>query len=193
MKIGCRIGGEHLVHFIHHDSLACHMALKATSSVFTIGAVATESAAGTFTEHKIDLQLNPLDNEVLAIYAVDLQPSAPECNPGVNTSTLAQLSRRSQTGLIGIDNNDAIATVAHDIRSTAPGDSVFIGSRSIADTPASGAIEEIAIVATSDMFLAVQGVGNVGVKDVRVKIWARRMRADSSTYAALVASELNSN
>ena len=104
------------------------MALKATSSVFTIGAQALESAAGTFTEHKIDLQLNPLDNEVLAIYAVDLQPSAPEMIGGSNTSTLAQLTRRSQTGLLGIDNNDAIATVAHDIRSGAPGEGVFIGS-----------------------------------------------------------------
>ena len=88
------------------------MALKPTSSVFTIGSSALEAVAGTFSENRIDLQLNPLDNEVLAIYAVDLQPSAPEMIGGTNTGTFAQLTRRSQTALVGIDDNDAIATVS---------------------------------------------------------------------------------
>jgi hypothetical protein len=169
------------------------MALKPTSSIFTIGSQALETVAGTFAETRIDIQLNPLDNEVLAIYAVDLQPSAPEMIGGTNTGTFCQLTRRSQTALVGIDENDAIATASHDIRSGAPGEGVAITDRSLSDTPASSAIEEIAIVATSDLFLGVQGVNNVGVKDVRVKVWARRMRADSATYAALVQSELNSN
>ncbi len=169
------------------------MALKPTSSVFTIGARALQTSATAFVEHKIDLQLNPLDNEVLAIYAVDMQVANPEAIGGTNTSVLGQLTRRSQTGIIGIDDNDAIAVAQAVIRSTAPGEMVAFTDRSMTDTPASSAIEEIAIVATSDLFLAVDASGNTGVSDVRVKIWARRMKADSATYAALVQSELNSN
>ena len=60
------------------------MALKPTSEIFTIGAKVTESAPNVFTEQRIDLQLNPLDNEVLAIYAVDIQNGRPEFIDGVS-------------------------------------------------------------------------------------------------------------
>jgi hypothetical protein len=70
---------------------------------------------------------------------------------------------------------------------------VLSETKSMADTPASSAIDYIGLVATSDMFFAIDGANNVNPKSARVKVWARRMVADSATYAALVASELRSN
>lgn len=168
------------------------MALKPTSSVFTIGASVQQTTATSYDEQTIDLQLNPLDNEVLAIYSVDLQPDFPEMIQGVNTRVTAQLTRRSQSALIGIDNNDAIALADFVIRSDATG-AVGFSDRSLSDTPDSAAIQEIAIVATSDLYLAIDATGNTSASGAKVKIWARRMKADAATYAALVQSELNSN
>ena len=49
--------------------------LKETSSLISIGFSVTETAADTFTQGSIDLQLNPLDNEVFVVYAIDLDLS----------------------------------------------------------------------------------------------------------------------
>ena len=49
--------------------------LKETSSLIAISAKVTETAANTFTSQRVDLQLNPLDNEVFIVYAIDLDAS----------------------------------------------------------------------------------------------------------------------
>ena len=65
--------------------------LKETSSLIAIGASVTESAAGTFTTQKVDLQLNPLDNEVFVVYAVDIDLEAPELIANAATLTRASI------------------------------------------------------------------------------------------------------
>ena len=53
------------------------MALKRTSEPFIISTEITESAANTFTQSEVAVNLNPLDQEVLLILAVDLDTFAP--------------------------------------------------------------------------------------------------------------------
>ena len=125
------------------------MALKKTSEVMTIGATVTESAANTFTEQRIDLQLNPLDNEVLLIYAVDIQVDAPESVPGTSTSVTANLTSTTQSALSNISQSSTIAGASTAIRSGAPGDSVGFESRSFSDTP-NADMDYINIVAPPD-------------------------------------------
>jgi hypothetical protein len=48
------------------------MALKRTSEPFIISTVIGESAANTFTQAEVNVNLNPLDQEVLLILAVDI-------------------------------------------------------------------------------------------------------------------------
>lgn len=169
------------------------MGLKPSSQIFTIGAKVTESAANAYTQQTIDLQLNPLDNEVLAIYAIDIQVGRPEFIDGVNTQVSASLSRNSRTSLAQLDEFDCLAITDMSIGAVAGIGGVLSETKSMADTPASSAIDYIGLVATSDMFFAIDGANNVNPKSARVKVWARRMVADSATYAALVASELRSN
>ena len=51
--------------------------LKETSSLIEIGFSLAESAANTFTEGRVDLQLNPLDNEVMVVYSINLDLQSP--------------------------------------------------------------------------------------------------------------------
>ena len=48
------------------------MALKQTSEIIAIGFSIDETAANTFTQVRVDLQLNPLDNEVFVVSAFDV-------------------------------------------------------------------------------------------------------------------------
>ena len=60
--------------------------LKQTSSLIVIGARTVESAANTFTQGRIDLQLNPLDNEVFVVVAVDMDPAFPDQTAGARAA-----------------------------------------------------------------------------------------------------------
>ena len=51
--------------------------LKQTSSTVAIGFSAIESAANTFTQTTVDLNLDPLNNEVFVVLAIDLNPTSP--------------------------------------------------------------------------------------------------------------------
>ena len=51
--------------------------LKQTSSTVAIGFSVTESAANTFTQTAVDLNLSPLDREVFVVQAIDLTLGAP--------------------------------------------------------------------------------------------------------------------
>ena len=53
-----------------------------------------------------------------------------------------------------------------------------------------GEIDYIALIATNNFFVACQGIGNLNVKAVNGRLWGYRARADASTYAALVQSEV---
>lgn len=169
------------------------MALKPSSQIFTIGAEVDESAANTFTQATIDIQLNPLDNEILAIYAVDIQLDAPDNVAPASSANEAALTTNTRTSLGNISESQTIATAASFIRCDAGSlSAVPFESRSMVDAP-TGAVDYVHLVATSDLFFSVKGSGNLNPRSARVKIWARRMTADAATYAALVQSELLSN
>jgi hypothetical protein len=56
--------------------------------------------------------------------------------------------------------------------------------------PESSLIDYVSILATNNFFLQTEGVNNAGAKGGNVRMWCVRAKADSSTYAALVNSEL---
>ena len=53
-----------------------------------------------------------------------------------------------------------------------------------------GELDYIALIATNNFFVQVQGTANAGAKGVNGRVWGYRAKADSSTYAALVQSEV---
>ena len=166
--------------------------LKQTSSTIVIGASVIESAANTFTEQRIDLQLNPLDNEVFVVTAINLDVTAPDAIAGVNTQTSGSLSTTSLTSVGNLSQSQVIAVSQDSIRAAGFVDGGVGFQRTSLETPPA-ALDYVGIIATNDFFLQVGGLGNAAAKAMTAKVYGYRAKAEASTYAALVQSEVLSS
>lgn len=162
--------------------------LKETSSTIGIGFGIAEGAANTFAQATIDLNLDPLNQEVFVVQSINLDPTPPDSLPGVDTQTGASLTSTTQTGLATLSLANCMATARLDVRSTAPGDSVGF-TRASTEAPSTG-LEYIGIIATNNFFVQVKGNGNLVAKSVTGKVYGYRARAEASIYSALVSSEV---
>jgi len=165
--------------------------LKASSSVVSIGFNVTESAANTFTEGSVDLNLSPLDREVFVVLSVDLDPLAPDAIPGVTSATSASLCTTSQDGVRTLANSNCMAVARLDIRSNAafaaaPGATFTRQSNEAPSTR----LDYIGIIATNDFFIQVVGQGNGQAKACSGKLYGYRAKANADIFAALVQSEV---
>jgi hypothetical protein len=166
--------------------------LTQTSSLITIGFSNTESAPNTFTQERVDLQLNPLDNEVFVVQAVNLDPIVPDCVTGIDTQVACSLTSTLQTGVQNLSLSSCIANTVLDIRTDAALAGVSAGvpfSRSSMETPPTD-LPYLAIIATNDFFTQIVGSNNVQSKSLFGKMYGFRAKASSSIYSALVQSEL---
>jgi len=166
--------------------------LKQTSSLIVIGARVVETGPNTFTQGSVDLQLNPLDNEVFVVQAIDLETASPDAIAATDTSVNAALTTTSQTALPSLQSTNTLAIKNNIIRAAGFVDGGVSFETSSMESPPTG-LEYIGIIATNDFFLQVQGAGNGGAKSVTAKVYGYRARADANIYAALVQSELLSS
>ena len=164
------------------------MALKRTSEPFIISTTVNESAANTFTQAEVAVNLNPLDQEVLLVLAVDIDAFAPDVITATNTAQTVSVSTSSQTAVLSIDSSACIASQRIDVKTDGIDHVSF--DRLLAAGPTSSLIDYVAILATNNFYLQTQGINNAGAKGGNVRMWAVRAKADSATYAALVNSEL---
>jgi len=163
--------------------------LKQTSSTVSIGFDVAESAANTFTQGSVDLNLSPLDREVFVVLAVNLDPFAPDSAAGADTSVSTSLTTTSQTGVTNLSNSNCLANANLLIRAAGFADAgVGFATGAIETPPAT--LDYIGIVATNDFFVQVQGAGNGGAKGVSGKMYGYRAQASADIYAALVQSEV---
>ncbi len=164
--------------------------LKQSSSLIVIGASVTETAANTFTQERIDLQLNPLDNEVFVVQAIDLETGSPDLTEGANSSSNMALTATSQDRMPSFAATTCLAVNNVIIRGD--GGSAVGFETSSMNTPPT-ALEYLGIIATNDFFIQIEGASNVGAKSGICKVYGYRARADASVYAALVQSEVLSS
>lgn len=163
--------------------------LKTTSSPIAVSFSLAESAANTFTQGRVDLQLNPLDNEVFVVTAINLDPTVPSALAGVNTQTHASLSATSQTAVLNLSTSSALSSVVMNIQAAGFADSGVGFTRTSEDSATSG-VDYIGIIATNDFFIQIEGTNNVGALFLSGRMWGYRAQASSSIYAALVQSEV---
>ena len=163
--------------------------LKATSSVVPIGFIVSETVANTFAQTQVDLNLSPLDREVFVVLSINLDPSAPDCVAGVNTSTSGSLTSTSQTAVALLDNSNCLAHTKLDIRQDAASLAGVGFTRGAGESPATG-LDYIGIIATNDFFVQVKGANNTNTKAIAGKVYGYRARASADIYAALVQSEV---
>jgi hypothetical protein len=168
------------------------MTLKRTSSTIVIGARVAESAANTFTQGSVDLQLNPLDNEVFVVQAIDLDVAPPDGIAATNTATNATLTTTSQTALPGLQSSNVLARKELAVRAAGFVDGGVAFETSSMESPPT-VLDYIGIISTNDFFLQVIGSNNAAAKSVACKVYGYRAKADAATYAALVQSEVLSS
>ena len=163
--------------------------LKQTSSVVAIGFNAAETAANTFTQSSVDLNLSPLDREVFVVLAVNLDPFTPDSVAGTTTQVRSSLTTTSQTAVQEISESNCLAAASTTIRQNAGSvDGAAFQTLGLETPPAT--LEFIGIIATNDFFVQVQGTANTGTKHVNGKLYGFRAVADASIFAALVQSEV---
>tara|TARA_Y100001938_G_C8069654_1_gene422342 strand:+ start:79 stop:624 length:546 start_codon:yes stop_codon:yes gene_type:complete len=174
--------------------------LKETSSQIVVSFDLIESAANTFTTERIDLQLNALDNEVFVVTGVKMDLDICDANNAsgnVRSKTFATLSKQdisnSNVKSLGNPSVFASATIqsSSDVSPQPGGDNFGVAYVVIENsTDAPEQVEYLDIIATPDFYVNLQGTSNVNAKTMAGKMYGYRARADASTYAALVQSEL---
>jgi hypothetical protein len=163
--------------------------LKETSSLIAIGFEVRETAPNTFTQSQVDLQLNPLDNEVFVVYAIDMDVGAPDAIAATNTKTSASLSTTSRTTIGDLSDSNVMAKKELQIRAAGFVDGGVAFETGSSESPATQ-LEYLGIIATNDFFVQVEGSNNLVDHSATGRVYGVRATASSSIYAALVQSEL---
>lgn len=164
--------------------------LKETSSTVAIGFSFAETGPNTFTQSSVDLNLDPLNNEVFVVQAINLEAEIPDAVPGTNTQIVASLTTTSQTAVSNLGDTNCLATQAHYIRSGAAMVEAGVPFTTGKGEAVPTQLEYLGIIATNDFFLQLKGSNNVGAKGLSGKLYGYRARADASIYSALVQSEV---
>ena len=168
------------------------MGFKKTSETIAISFGNTESAANTYTEEEISLQLDVLNNEIFVVLAIDLNPAAPDALAAVDTAMTAQVSSTSQTGIQSLSNTNVLAVSERVIKAAGFVDGGVGFSHFSGETP-TGDVDYIGLIATNNFFFGIKGSNNAAALGASGRLWGYRARADASTYAALVNSEVLSS
>ena len=163
--------------------------LKETSSTVAIGFSVAETGPNTFTQESIDLNLDPLNNEVFVVQAIDMTLGAPDAIAATDTSMLASLTSTSQTAVATLADSNCLAIAANQIRAGGFVDGGVGFSQTPTESPGT-VLEYIGIIATNDFFVQIAGSNNALPHSVSGKLYGYRARADASVYAALVQSEV---
>ena len=161
--------------------------LKQSSSVVSIGFGVDETAANTFTQASVDLNLSPLDREVFVVLAVNLDPFTPEYTEGQDSKVECSLTTTSQTGVANLSNSNCLAASGNFIKSDGTSAVAF---QSVAGETPPATLEYIGIIATNDFFIQVAGKGNATALGMDGKLYGYRAVASADIYAALVQSEV---
>ena len=165
------------------------MGFKKTSDTIAVSFLLDESAANTFTQEEIQLQLDVLNNEIFVVLAVDLDLEVPDAIAATNTFTRGSVCSTSQTAVQSLGDTNCLATARDDIRAAGFVDGGVGFSRSAAQSY-TGDVDYIGLIATNNFFVQVEGANNAVAKTLSGRVWGYRARADASTYAALVQSEV---
>ena len=165
------------------------MGFKKSSDLITVSFGVTETAPNTFIQDEVALQLDILNNEIFVVLAVNLDPFSPDSVPATDTLVQSSLTSTTQTAVATLASSNTIAVASSVIRAAGYVDSGVGFQTSAGETPPS-TLDYISLIATNNFFIQCLGTGNNVAKGVSGKLYGYRARADASTYAALVQSEV---
>jgi hypothetical protein len=168
-------------------------AFTITSDPFYINASITESAPDTFTEVQVSAPLDSLNREGLLVHAAYFSGQEPERIPNAISQVKMQVTSTSQTGIVGANNANLLASQ----QKTITGGAVEFGGLTIVDMVGGNdpyqTSDILGIVATDDLFFGIEGVGGQSfAKQGQVRLVCSRIKLSADAYAALVTNELSS-
>lgn len=165
------------------------MGFKKTSDTIAISFAAAETGPNTFIQEEVALQLDVLNNEIFVVLGIDLDVGNPDAIAATDTATSSSLTTTSQTALSGIQNSNCLASSREAIRAAGFVDGGVAFTRA-AESTVLGNVDYIGLIATNNFFVQCIGTNNGLAKSVAGRLWGYRAKADASTYAALVQSEV---
>jgi hypothetical protein len=165
--------------------------LSKTSETVAIGFSLNESAADTFTQGSVDLNLSPLDREVFVVTSINLDPTPPDAVATTNTRVNTSLTTTSQVAVQNLGNANCLATSNIFFRGAGTADSIAVYASQAEQPPAT--LDYLGIIATNDFFIQIKGDGNLSAKQINGKLYGYRAKADATIYSALVQSEVLSS
>ena len=169
-------------------SLSAHF--KKMSNVFTVSVGLTESAAHTFTSDTIAMNVDPLSQEVLIVLAADIDVQGVNLVATKRTTVNASISTTARTTVGGLESTNVIANKTITVLSDAANSVAFESQHP--DSPTAEALEWIALVATDDIHLNIEGsTDQTSAGTMQARLWMIRAQVkDPGVYASLVQSEL---
>ena len=174
------------------------MALKSTSSPIVISTAFTQGTNNAFNVQQVDLQLNPLDQEVFVVTAVAIDftgmpfPETELSGQTLQSKYEVSVCKSRPPSFQGLESSNCIAIerlITLNSFLTGTNKNVAIYNSTPLDTPPSQ-LDYLDIIATDSFFIAMDGSNTLGPSSGAVRIFGYRARADSATYAALVQSEM---
>lgn len=159
--------------------------LKKTSETVQISFTTAESAANTFTQERVDLQLDVLNREVFVVTCVDFDLKPPDATAGTTTVSQCSLSTTTRTGMGNLGDSNVVAAQRIDCG---------LGAGYISNENPSAAVgsmlEYIGIIATNDFFVQIEGIANSAASFVAGRVYGYRAVANADIFAALTQSEI---
>ena len=162
------------------------------SPLVTIGTTVTETAANTFTESEVELPLSSLNRQVFVITDIEGRLDTPE-SPGImapaTSAMRGQISKSTQTAMLQFGDSDVLwranKTIYGDV-----GAMCYIPPE-VNPRNSIGKLTEdyLDILASSNYFVAVEGVGQAAARVFSVKVTGYMAKVDADVYAALVVAE----
>jgi hypothetical protein len=178
------------VMFINRGVHVYFMGFKKTSDLIAVSFGLAEAGANTFTQEEVALQLDVLNNEIFVVLAADINLTPPDLVGGTSTATSGSITSTSQTALATLASTNTISQAQLSIRGDVAQPSAAVSFQRAAEESYTGMLDYVALIATNNFFVQVQGTGNAGAKNIAGRVYGYRARADASTYAALVQSEV---
>ena len=154
-----------------------------------VSCLTSARAPSACTLDDISLHCEVVSNEICVVVAVYIVWEASDAPAATNTETGGSVTSTSQTAVSSLGNTNCIATAKDVIRAAGFADGGVGFSRS-ANQSYTGDVDYIALIATNNFFVQIAGANNGVAKTLSGRVWGYRARADASTYAALVQSEV---
>ena len=163
-----------------------------TSDPFFVNGNVTESANNTFTQIEISLPLDSLNQEGILVHAVYFSGDEPERVVNALSRVRTQVTATSKTAIVGANDSNLLSM---NQKYVLGGAAEFSGPHVI-DVIASNepyqASDNLGLVATDNLYFAIQGTNQTAVRSGQVRVVCSRIKLQAAAYAALVTNELSS-